>query len=40
MIKKVRNTVSWTDFIIDLKEKEIFGTFYEKKIVRIKLKRV
>ena len=31
MIKKVRNTVSWTDFIIDLKEKEIFGTFYEKK---------
>ena len=39
MIKKVRNTVPWTDFIIDLKEKEIFGTFYEKKNCQNQIKK-
>ena len=30
VIKKVKNTVSWTYVISDLKGKEIFGTFYKK----------
>ena len=30
VIKKVKNTVSWTCFVRDLKGEEIFGTFYEK----------
>ena len=39
MIKKVRNTVSWTDVIINLKVKEIFGTFYEKKNCQNQIKK-
>ena len=39
MIKKVRNTVSWTDVIINLKVKEIFVTFYEKKICQNQIKK-
>ena len=32
MIKKVKNTVSWTYFIIDSKSEETVGTFYEKEL--------
>ena len=32
MIKKVKNTVSWTYVISDLNGEEIAGTFYEKRI--------
>ena len=30
VIKKVKNTVSWTYVISDLKHEKFFGTFYEK----------
>ena len=32
MIKKVKNTVSWTYFINDLNGEEIFEIFYEKEL--------
>ena len=32
MIKKVKNTVSWTYVISDLNGEEIVGTFYEKEL--------
>ena len=32
VIKKVKNTVSWTYFINDLNGDEIIGTFYEKEL--------
>ena len=32
IIKKAKNTVSWIYAIIDLKGKEIVGTFYEKEL--------
>ena len=32
VIKKVKNTVSWTYFIIDSKSEETVGTFYEKEL--------
>ena len=32
VIKKVRNTVSWTYVVSDLKGEEIVGTFYEKEL--------
>ena len=32
MIKNVKNTVSWTDFISDLNGEEIIGTFYQKEL--------
>ena len=32
IIKKVKNTVSWTYVISDLKDEEIFGTYYEKEL--------
>ena len=32
MIKKVKNTVSWTHVINDLNGEEIIGTFYEKEL--------
>ena len=32
MIKKVKNSVTWTYVIIDLKGEEIVGTFYEKEL--------
>ena len=39
MIKKVKNTVSWTYVIInDLNEKETAGTFYEKELPKRKKK--
>ena len=31
-IKKVKNTVSWTYFIMDLNCEEILGIFYEKEL--------
>ena len=40
VIKKVKNTVSWTYVIInDLNEKETAGTFYEKELPKKKKKR-
>ena len=36
MIKKVKNTVSWTYVINYLNGEEIVGTIYEKKIAKIK----
>ena len=32
VIKKVKDAVPWTYVIIDLKDKEIIGTFYEKEL--------
>ena len=32
VIKKVKNTVPWTNVITDLKGEEIVGTFYEKEL--------
>ena len=32
VIKKVRNTITWTYVISDLKGKEIVGKFYEKEL--------
>ena len=32
VIKKVKNTVSWTYLISDLKGEEIVGTFYKKEL--------
>ena len=32
VIKKVKNTVSWTYVISDLKDEEIIGKFYEKEL--------
>ena len=32
VIKKVKNTVSWTYVINDLNSEEIIGTFYEKEL--------
>ena len=32
MIKKAKNTVSWTYVISDLKGEDMFGTFYEKEL--------
>ena len=32
VVKKVKNTVTWTYFISDLKGEEIVGTFYEKEL--------
>ena len=35
IIKKVKNTVSWTYVINDLNGEEIIGTFYEKELQKI-----
>ena len=32
MIKKIKNTVSWTYIINDFNDQEIVGTFYEKEL--------
>ena len=32
MIKKIKNAVPWTYVIIDLKDEEIVGMFYEKEL--------
>ena len=34
LLKKVKNTVSWTYVINDLHGEEIIGTFYEKELQR------
>ena len=34
MIKKVKNTVPWTNFNNGLKGEEIVGTFYEKVLLK------
>ena len=39
VIKKVKNIVPWTYINNDLNGEIIVGTFYEKKIVKIKSKR-
>ena len=36
VIKKVKNTVSWTYVISDLNEEKIIGIFYKKKLQKIK----
>ena len=38
MIKKNKNTVSWTYVISDLKGQEIVGTFYKKELQKTKQK--
>ena len=40
VIKKVKNTVSWTYVISDLKGEEIIGTFYRRAMQKNKSKRV
>ena len=35
IIKKIRNTISWTYVINDLNDEEIIGTFYEKELQKI-----
>ena len=32
MIRKIKNTAPWTSVIIDLKDAEIVGMFYEKEL--------
>ena len=34
MIKKIENTIPWTNAIIDLNGEEIIGTFYKKEIIK------
>ena len=34
VIKKIENTIPWTNAIIDLNGEEIIGTFYEKEIIK------
>ena len=36
VIKKVKNTVTWTYIINDLNGEEIIGTFYKKELRKIK----
>ena len=40
MIKKVKNTISWTNIISDLKREEIFGTFYENELQKANQKEI
>ena len=40
LIKKVKNTVPWTYVINDLKEEEIVGNLFWKRIAKNKSKRV
>ena len=40
VIKKVKNTASWTYVISDLNRKEIFGTIYKKEFAKNKSKSV
>ena len=39
VIRKVKNTVSWTYFISDLKGEEIVGTFYKNKLQKTNQKK-
>ena len=38
MIKRVKNTVSWTYIISDINDQEIVVTFYEKELQKINQK--
>ena len=38
MIKKVKNIVTWTDFINDRNKEKIVGTFYKNKLQKSKQK--
>ena len=38
VIKQVKNTVPWTNFINDLNGQETIGTFYEKELQKINQK--
>ena len=40
VIKKVKNTVPWTDVINDLNGEEIIGAFYQKKAAKNKSRRI
>ena len=43
VIKKVKDTVPWTyviNFVNDLNGEEIVGTFYKKKLLKIKQKKL
>ena len=40
VIKKVKNTVTWTYFINDLNEEEIAGTFYKKELKKKQTKQM
>ena len=40
VIKKIKNTVSWTYVINDLNREKIVGTFYEKTIAKNKSRRI
>ena len=39
MIKKVKNTVPWTNVINDLNRKEIVGTLYENELQKTNQKK-
>ena len=39
VIKKVKNTVSWTNVISDVNRKEIVGTFYQKELQKTNQKK-
>ena len=40
MIKKVKNTIPWTNIISDLKREEIVGTFYENELQKANQKEI
>ena len=40
VITKIKNTVPWTYIIIDLKGKEIVGTFYKKELQKTDQKKL
>ena len=40
VITKIKNTVLWTYIIIDLKGKEIVGTFYKKELQKTDQKKL
>ena len=40
MIKKVKNTIPWTNIISDLKREEIVGTFYKNELQKANQKEI
>ena len=40
MIKKVKNSIPWTNIISDLKREEIVGTFYENELQKANQKEI
>ena len=40
MIKKVKNTIPWTNIISDLKREQIVGTFYENELQKASQKEI